>query len=366
MNIAFDMTFAGTPSKERGIGFYCTQLLKSIQLLDQENRYFFFQAESFSTKEDLGRQLSYFIKKNQIDIYHILSPFDYDYHYHYHENFSIEKEWFGNAKLAVTLYDIIPFMFQNQYLPLPEIKKRYMKTLDFVKSCDIIFAISDTTKQDAIKNLKIDSDKIQVIYGGIHDHFTNRKQLVTTTRNNIEKPYILYVGGSDYRKNLERLIESFGKLNQKSPGKRYLIIAGPIPEEHKFFLKLNAQKSNVVDDVIFTGYVSDEELVKLYKGADLFAFPSLYEGFGLPILEAMACGVPVLTSSSSSLKEIAGSAAFLVNPESVSEIAEGMNYIVDNENVRIFFIKRGFERVEHFQWTKVAKKVLEGYQSLLE
>nr|WP_257958837.1 glycosyltransferase family 1 protein [Bacillus sp. V3-13] len=354
------MAFAQTPANDRGVGVYTRQLIKSIQLLGQEHCYYYFQPDSPNTKEELMEQMKAFISENKIDIYHIHSTFDY---YNY---FSLHRNWFGDAKLAVTLYDIIPLLFENQYLPLPEMKEHYMQNLEFVKSCDIIFAISDTTKQDAVEQLNINPEKIKVIYGGLCDHFSRENQLMETKWNGTKKPYILYVGGCDYRKNLDRLIEAFAKVNHRLKNKYQLIIAGNIPEDQRFFIKLNIKKANVTEDVLFTGFVSNEELVQLYKGAELFAFPSLYEGFGLPVLEAMACGVPVLTSNTSALKEIAGEAAYLVNPKNINEIAQGMEHLLTNTETRNTLVKRGFKRVKQFQWTNVAKRVLKGYQQLFE
>ncbi|MGG1073105.1 glycosyltransferase family 1 protein [Priestia megaterium] len=358
MNIGFDMTFAATPSNDRGIGFYSRQLIKSIQLSDPENRYFFFHPDS--SNKGLIEQLDHFITKNQIDIYHVLSPCEN------YEHLPIERKRWGKTKFAATLHDIIPLLFPKQYLPLPEIKKDYMKILDFVKSCDIIFAISDTTKQDAIKHLQISPNKINVIYAGLCDHFTSENQLVKTKWTEIEKSYILYVGGSDYRKNLNRLIDAFGKLNDKLLNEYQFVIAGSISNTDKFFLDLKIKKNNLTKNIIFTGYVSNEEIVQLYKGADLFAFPSLYEGFGLPVLEAMACGTPVLTSNNSSLKEITDQAAYLVNPRNIEEIAYGINYILTREEARKSLKEKGLKQADKFQWTNVAKNVLEGYRSLLE
>ncbi|PLR80755.1 hypothetical protein CVD25_08340 [Bacillus canaveralius] len=358
MKIGFDMAFALTPANNRGVGVYTRQLIKAIQPLSKDYSYYYFRPNSSNT-EDLSRQLKAFISQNNIELYHINSTFDY------YNSHALQRNWFGNARLAVTLYDIIPLLFENQYLPLPHMKKHYMQNIEFVKSCDMIFVISDTTRKDAVEKLNIKPEKIKVIYGALCEHFSDESILSATTWNGSTKPYILYVGGCDYRKNLDRLIAAFAKVNHRLKSKFQLIIAGNIPEDQRFFIKLNIKKANVTDDVLFTGFVSNEELIQLYKGSELFAFPSLYEGFGLPVLEAMACGVPVLTSNSSALKEIAGEAAYLINPKSIDDIAQGMEHLLTNAEIRNTLVNRGFERVQQFQWTNVAKLVLEGYQQLL-
>lgn len=355
MNIAFDMAFSKTGSNKRGIGRYSNNMIHSIMNIKKGNQYFFFSPENVHSKYDLKIRIQQFIGYYKIDLFHITSPFDY--------LFEMEKEWFGPTKVAVTLYDVIPLVFPDKYLPSIFQELRYKRILDFIQTCDVIFAISETTKQDAVKYVGIDKNKMKVISGGIDAQFrilNSFNPLDVYRKFNISKPYLLYTGGTDYRKNISRLIEAFAKANVQLDYRYQLVTTGvsnPLSQKDLHY-------QLTLDHLIQTGYVSNEDLISLYNGATLFVFPSLYEGFGLPVLEAMACGTPVLTSNSTSLSEISKDAAYLVDPLNVEQMARSMVYLLQNPNILEEYRKRGLKHVVHFTWEEVGKRVCEEYTKL--
>ncbi|MFW6025682.1 MAG: glycosyltransferase family 4 protein [Candidatus Woesearchaeota archaeon] len=164
------------------------------------------------------------------------------------------------------------------------------------------------------------------------------------SKYSINKPFIFYVGSDVGRKNIKRLAKSFNSIEKQIPHE--LILAGNIRRQY------NSQRIKKI------GYVNNEDLVQLYNQADLYVYPSLYEGFGLPILEAQACGCPVLTSNVTSMPEVAGYGAHIVNPYSEKEIAEGMEKILNDKKYREELIKKGFENVKRFSWEKTARDIL--------
>jgi glycosyltransferase involved in cell wall biosynthesis len=359
VNIAFDMSFTQNVNDQRGIGRYAKSLLRNMIQQGDDHSFFYFYPDLSGSEEQLRAQLQQFLHHNQIDLFHILSPFEYT------NAAMMNKEWYGKTKVAVTLYDIIPLLYQHIYLTHPDLRRVYLQILNFVKACDVIFAISQTTKQDAVRHAAMDPDKIHVIMAGLDEKFTcmpdwNRSEW--NARYGIRKPYVMCTSGMDFRKNTTRLIEGFARANRALRFSYQLVLCCSVSPSDIQQLKETAQRAGASDDLVITGYVPDDDLVKLYNGASLFAFPSLYEGFGLPVVEAMACGVPVLTSHNSSLAEISGDAAYLVNPESSDEIAAGIYTMLTNPDMQTEYRKKGFQQADKYQWSGVARKVWEGYR----
>lgn len=359
MNIAFDMSFTETISNKRGIGQYNRNLIETIKQLDNNHSYYYYYPNTNKRYFNSKKNLSYFLESNSIDIFHITSPFDFITNYH------PNKSWFNKTKVVVTLFDLIPLLFPNIYLN--EVTKgSYFETLQFIKSCDIIFAISQATKNDAVTHSGFDQNKIDVIMGGIDNRFEVRKNLdidIIKNKYKIMKPYILFSGGIEYRKNLRRFLEAFCKLPHLVNQFQIVIFNHLDPNEINLINHL-ASELGIKDNLVLTGFVPIDELINIYNGADLFVFPSLYEGLGLPVLEAMACGVPVLTSNTSSLNEISGEAAFKINPENVEEISKGLEMMLLNKELQDQYRMKGLQHVKQFNWESVGKKVLKTYKKL--
>ncbi|NKQ39724.1 MAG: glycosyltransferase family 4 protein, partial [Methanosarcinales archaeon] len=269
-----------------------------------------------------------------------------------------------NQKKIITVHDTIPFYFPNMF----DFMTRYRYKILFsrtLKNSDKIIADSYNTKQDLIKHFKIPEKKIKVIHLAANENY---KQLKENEINNIKQKYnlnysfILYVGTLEVRKNISILLKSLYKL-KKQGIKHKLVITGKKGWKYKSIFKI-IEQLNLQKDVIFIGYVSDEDLPALYNAADLFVYPSIYEGFGLPPLEAMQCGTPVITSNTSSLPEVVGNAGIMIDPYDVVELANNMHEVLVNVSLREELSKKGLERAKLFSWKKCAEEHLKIYEEV--
>jgi len=235
-----------------------------------------------------------------------------------------------------------------------------------VKRVDKIITVSASTKRDVMKYLKAPEEKIKVIYNGKDERFKplNQKEVDKfKEKSNFNFPFILYVGVLQPRKNVPTLIKAYYKL--KTDGTKHkLVIAGGKGWQYKEIFE-TIERLNLQKDVIFTEHIPDDDLPKLYNAADLFVFPSIYEGFGLPPLEAMACGIPVIASNAGSLPEVVGDAGIKVNPYDVDGLAKAMHEVLNNDGLRQDMIEKGLKRAKMFSWAKCAKEVLEVYEEVI-
>lgn len=270
------------------------------------------------------------------------------------------------AKRVTTIHDLTIFKFPGAFVPRGghDIVKNQKRKLFFVKRyCDKIIAVSETTKRDIVEILKIPERKIKVIYEAADPTFSPKETVqVQQVREkfNISGRYLLCVGAREPRKNLNRLIAAFVEVAKANPDLSLVIVGkygwGEDPAE-----KTKAQTASIK----VLGFVEKDDLAALYGGAVGFVYPSLYEGFGLPILEAMACGCPVITSNLGSMKEVAGEAALLVEPEEIESIAGAISQICWNRKISDELKIKGFKRSGGFNWQKAASQTLEVYRSLL-
>jgi glycosyltransferase involved in cell wall biosynthesis len=225
-----------------------------------------------------------------------------------------------------------------------------------------LIADSSATQHDLIERYGIEPDKITVVYPGYDQTIFQpvRDEGVieaVKTRYGIAGDYILFVGTLQPRKNLIRLIEAFSNL-QPPTSNLQLVIAGKKGWLYQEIFR-QVEDLGLEKEVVFTGYVPEGDLPALLSGARLFVFPSLYEGFGLPVLEAMACGTPVVCSDASSLPEVAGDAAVLVDPLDVEGLAAAMERVLDDKELRANLIDRGFEQARKFSWERCARETLD-------
>lgn len=395
MNIAIDLQPLVSPtSKNRGIGNYNIDQLKLLVEKDKENNYVFFNAyndesifdilkineDLYSNVKDIhiytgkgnyliqsethGRIKKYenifgeivknFLKENKIDVFYFTSPFDY------WDIFNIE--WFESVSTVATVYDIIPYLFPKRYLADKDMKKWYMRIIDFIKKVDRIEAISQSVKNDLIKYLNISEDKIDVIYAGIDKRYVKLDNI--EDEEDIRKKYglndefIMCTGGADPRKNMNELIIAYSKLPQNLKDRYMLAIVCSLHKEGEIELKSTAVKYGVEDRVVMTNFVPFDHLLKLYNMTALMAFPSQYEGFGLPVIEAMACGAKVLTSNNSSLGEIAEGAAILVDPFDINSIKEGLEEAL-NKLPLSEFEEEMKKKVNLYTWENTVKLTME-------
>lgn len=391
MNIAIDvLAILGPDSKNRGIGNYTISQLKSLFQIDKENRYFllnFYEDTSLKKildypenvsehyfylgndgfignnkdfKEIFNRLIKKFIEKNNIQVFYITSPFD--------PLISYDMECFEGVKTMATLYDIIPYIFKKRYLPNKESYKSYTDLINKLIKFDKILAISQSAKNDIIQHFKVSPDKIEVIYAGTEKCYSNLN-LSNLDKEELKEYYgiidefIMCTGGDDDRKNIEGLIVAYSKMPEELINKYQLVIVCKLSQASENRYYELSDKHNIKGRVILTNFVPLEHLVQLYNLAYVVAFPSQYEGFGLPVVEAMACGTPVLTSDNSSLGEIAKGAAVLVNPFDNKDITRGLVEILELRDLNEL-IQKGYERIKSFTWSRVAQSTLDAIKTL--
>ena len=233
----------------------------------------------------------------------------------------------------------------------------YRKTLNAVDSCVVV---SECTKQDLLKHFKIDERKVKVVYLGADKRFQqiDPAQVEAVKRKYAIHERFLLAMGYVQRKNLAAIITAFAQSRQK---RDFILILTTHADIQKY--EALADSLGIKDRILILDQLLDDEIVALYNGCHAFVFPSLYEGFGLPILEAMQCGAPVITSNSSSCPEVAGDATILVDPKNTQEIADAINEICENEGRRQELISRGFKRSQLFSWNNFALKMKEIYDA---
>jgi len=234
-------------------------------------------------------------------------------------------------------------------------QKFLMDAKQEAKKADKIIAVSESTKNDLVNLYGIDSKKIEVIYSGVGEQF--QPHVIPAKAGihyNLPKKFILYFGTIEPRKNLIGLIKAFELLKDKDCK---LVMAGTKGWLYQDILK-TAQKSKRKNDIFFTGFIQEQDKPYLYNLAQAFVYPSFFEGFGFPPLEAMACGIPVITSINSSIPEVVGDGGIMINPKNIDEMAWAMETVLTDSNLRERLIKKGLRQAQAFSWHNCAKKTL--------
>ena len=295
-----------------------------------------------------------FLIKENFDIYH---------------SFDLRLPHKIKGKSIMTIYDLIPFLFPGL---CKNINSKYF--YNYMKSnaerADIIITISEYSKKEIIKLLKISEEKIKIVPAGIDILKYSKNNSMHEIKNIIDKyklpsKFILYLGALEPRKNIPNIILGFSKYKEERVDSDIkLVIAGKKAWQYENIFK-TYELSKYKKDIIFTDYIDEKDKVILYKMAKLFIFPSLYEGFGMPVLEAMASGTPVITSNNSSLPEVVGEAGILVNPNSIIEISRAIAKILDGEEDYINdLIAKGKEQAKKFTWENSTKLLEDIYEMM--
>jgi glycosyltransferase involved in cell wall biosynthesis len=263
---------------------------------------------------------------------------------------------------VVTVHDLGYLYYPRAHRPLDRLYLD-LSTRYNARAASRVIAVSQATKDDLVQHCGIEPDKITVVYSGCSETMRPVEDEATVgrvkARYGIQGDYVLYVGTLQPRKNLGRLLEAYAMVRKRAEGDETpgLVIAGRKGWLYDQIFQ-QVERLGLEAEVIFPGYVPQDDLPALLSGARLFVFPSLYEGFGLPVLEAMACGTPVLCSNVSSLPEVAGNAALLIDPLDVESMAETMNRVLKDEGLRARLVERGLQQARQFSWDRCARETL--------
>lgn len=363
MKIGIDARLYGT--KHRGLGRYVQKLVDGITQTDKNNQYvIFLNEENFNSFKSANQNVRkvllnarWYSLKEQYLVPLVIKNAKVDLMHFPHFNVPL---WY-NYKFIVTIHDLIIKHFPDSRatnLPGWEYKlklKGFEQILSHaVKKSEKIIVPSEFVKKDIIDNFASVPGKIKVIHEGYFleaGHYA-----VDIERFNITKPFLLYVGAAYPHKNLERLMRVFKKINEH---KQYqLVLAG---RKDVFYERL-IDSANNDQNIIFTGYISDGELAGLYQKAEIYLFPSLYEGFGLPPLEAQAYKIPVASSNRSSMPEVLKDSVSYFNPEDEQEMLEKIRLVLTDKDIRQNLVAKGLENIKRFSWEKMVKETLDLYK----
>ena len=262
------------------------------------------------------------------------------------------------TRLTATIHDLTCWILPELHTPANVRADRSFAERVLRKAARLI-AVSENTKNDAVRLLGLDPERIDVIYSGIAEpffHTTADGVARTAAKYDLQRPYILFVGTIEPRKNIDVLLDARDALPESLRSEVDLVIAGPVGWAAD---ATHRRISDPVPGVRYLGYVPEQDLPSLTAGATLFAYLSLYEGFGFPVAQAMACGVPVLVSNVSSLPEVAGDAGLTADPHSVSEVAAAISRLLEDSALRQTLSERGKQRSKLFRWEKCARRSLE-------
>lgn len=366
MQIGIDTLFV-IPQKNEGTVTYLRNLLQQLANMDKKNEYIL-----FTTKENHGiwkinnnlisevqcpikannRILRIFweqlilpiqIKRYKIDL--LFSP-------------GYICPIISLCPKVVAIHDTYHFSYCES-LPLVELFIWQILNRLSAKKADKIITVSESAKRDIIKAFKVKEEKVYVTYEAseecYHPNYSKEKIVAVRQKYGLAEKYLLSVAIMRSNKNIERLLEAFNILKTQYRIEHQLVLVGTVSQQFKDL----KQK-----DVILTGYVPQDELPLLYCGATLFVYPSFFEGFGLPVLEAMACGTPVVASNVTSLPEIIGDAGILFDPFKVEEMADKIYMVLSDRNIREELIKKGLNRAKEFSWRQTAAKTLSVFESI--
>ncbi|MDP1998941.1 MAG: glycosyltransferase family 1 protein, partial [Rhodoferax sp.] len=404
MRIVIDMQGAQTESRYRGIGRYTLSFTQAVVRNRGQHEIILALSGLFpDTIEPIRAAFDGILPQENIRVWHALGPVDD----HDSENESrrivaelLREEFLQSLQpdvihinslfegfsdnavtsirqhdlhtpISVIYYDSIPLIYSNQYFDFNQnFKKYYFKKLSYQEKATIHLSISEFSREEGLTLLNIASNNIINISTAIESffkplHISKLEKEALEHKIGITKPVILYTGGADIRKNLPRLIEAFAALPQVVRESHQLLFAGKIPDGNMSELRACANLAGLLPhELLFSGYVSDIELVQLYNLCKLFVFPSWHEGFGLPALEAMACGAAVIGANTASLPEVIGLEAAMFDPFDVDDITAHIAHALQDNAFRATLRQSGRKRAKLFSWDASAQRALEAWAAL--
>jgi glycosyltransferase involved in cell wall biosynthesis len=375
LKIGIDISSISPP--RTGIGNYTYYLLKYLLTLDKTNKYFLFSNRAIPDRELLQLNVKnsnlYYInlppKIKSILWYYIILP---TYLKKYSIDIFLSPAFFlplkiqRQLKMITVIHDLIAQKYPQTHTRATRIiHKVFFKSS--LKRADLILTVSQNTKKDLLELFSIPSSKVKVLYPGISPQFkiVKDKTLHTIIRKkyNLPDKYILFVGTIEPRKNLASLLKAFVYLKRKEKIPHKLVIVGKKGWLYNNIFKI-IFSNNLRKEIILTGFVDERDLPVIYTLAEILVYPSIYEGFGLPPLEAMACGTPVIVSNTSSLPEVCGDAAYYVNPYDIRDIAKGILTVLKDKQLQQTLIQKGLTRVKFFNWEVTASKLIDIFYNL--
>lgn len=277
-----------------------------------------------------------------------------------------------NSLFAATasFYDIIPLIFPEQYLFNPVVTNHYLRKLQSLKRADLLLAISESSRREAIDRLLIPEDRVVVTRVGIEEEFrpislSPGQKSALLSEYGITGDFIMYSGATDFRKNIDRLVDALALLPPRLQKSLQLLIVGKTDPGSAHHLRELGRKHGLrADAIVFSGFVTNETLIALYNTCSVFAMPSLHEGFGLPALEAMACGAPVIASNVTSLPEVVGREEALFDPYQVEAIAKKIDLVLTDYGYRNRLSEDGLEQAKKFTWDGAATVAWRSFEEL--
>lgn len=372
MNILID--FTPITLQKCGMGVYALNLLRKLHEIDRANTYYviaqdddrtidFISKQNFNlirVRSSIFRRFIFRLLLEQVYIPYLTLKYRIDKVHSLHYSFPIVSF----CKRAVTIPDTTVIKFPRLHT---FIRKSYFRSFLYLSSilADDIITISNSSLEDYSAKFKYARRKLSAIYLGPDEKFNDvsSKREIGSVKNkyNIKNEYILYLGTLEPRKNIDKLVKAFGRF-VKDNRDCQLVIAGRKGWGYDSLYRL-VSELKLSENVVFTGFVDQEEKRYLMKGAKIFVYPSIYEGFGIPVLEAMSCGIPTITSNVSSLPEIAGDAAVLIDPDNVEELYLGIKILFSDRTLYLRLKERSLVQSAKFSWDKCARETISVYNS---
>ncbi len=348
MKIAIDVSPLSSGHKVRGVGFYLENLKRSLLKYDKENKYTF-----FVTGENIGED---------IDVVH----------FPYFEPFFLALPIYKKHKTVVTVHDLTPIVFPDAFpRGIKGEVKWQMQRLSLRKTNRII-TDSKSSKDDVIKYVGVKDSLIDVVYLAAGEEFkvvndSQNKSSALREKYNLPNRFALYVGDVTWNKNLPRLLDAIKTTNIPLVMVGKNLINENYDKNNPWNHDLNRVNELAKDDkrVLRLGFVESNDLVSIYNLATVFVMPSLYEGFGLPILEAQACGCPVVTTKEGSLKEVASDSAYFVDGYDYKDIASGIQKVFESTLLQQELREKGFKNTKKYSWEKTAEKTIQAYKKAI-
>jgi glycosyltransferase involved in cell wall biosynthesis len=359
VKIAFDMSFMTASSGTR-CSLNTETLIKHLAKKVGLHRCHYFHPPHGSDHSQVQADLLNWIREHNIDLYVVLHPFELPYPE------AINRETLGRAKLAVMVQDFIPRRYEyinNAVSAAPPLG--HLNHFELVRKADLVWTNLESSRRDASLYGGIEPRRVHVVGEGISDKFRPLSSIdrqALKDRYGITKRYVMSSGDLAYRKNIDGLFAAFAKVNQELKRTRQLVVT-QLPKEEQEGIKQLAEQFSISDDLVMTGRIGDDELSLLYNGAELFAFPTLYEGFASSLLEAIACNTPILASDNASMAEISGGRTRLINPENVNEMAAGMLDLIGMPHTSVTRFKAS-KAIRRFRWNSVSEAMLRSLRQL--